>query len=171
MHDAGARRHHFEVVESALAPAQELVTLTVALVFDFDVALECVGAAEQIGDHRVVDHQVCGRQRVDLVRVAAQIGDRLAHGGQVDDARYAGEVLHHHPGGRVLDLDAGLGLRVPVGDGLDVVLGDVAAVLVAQQVLGEHFEAVGEFRGIGDGVETIDLVTLFADLQGVVGSE
>ena len=34
--------------------------------------------------------------------------------------------------------------RVPVGDRLDVVLGDVGAVLGAQQVLGEHLEAVGK---------------------------
>src|SRR5699024_3741341 len=39
MHDAGARWHHLEVAEGALAPAQELVALTVALVFDLDIAL------------------------------------------------------------------------------------------------------------------------------------
>ena len=171
VHDAGARRHHLEVVECALPPAQELVALPVALVLDLDVALECVGGAEQVGDHRVVDHQVGRRQRVDLVRVAAEVADGLAHGGQVDDAGHAGEVLHHDAGGRVLDLNAGLRLGIPVRDGLDVVLGDIAAVLVAQQVLGEDFEAVGEFLGIGDGVEAIDLVTLVADLEGVACSE
>ena len=171
MHDAGARRHHLEVVEGALAPAQELVALAVALVLDLDVALEGVGGAEQVGDHRVVDHQVGRRQRVDLVGVAAEVADGLAHGGQVDDARHAGEVLHDDAGGRELDLDAGFGLGIPVRDGLDVVLGDVAAVLGAQQVLGEHLEAVGEFLGTGDGVEAVDLVTLVADLEGVAGSE
>ena len=44
VHDAGARRHHLEVVEGALAPAQELVALAVALVLDLDVALERVRA-------------------------------------------------------------------------------------------------------------------------------
>src|SRR5262249_41361059 len=111
------------------------------------------------------------RQRVDPVRVAAEVDDRLAHGGQVDDARYAGEVLHHDPGGRVLDLNAGFRLGIPVRDGLDVLFGDVAAVLVAQQVFGEDFEAVGEFLGVGYGVEAIDLVALVADLEGVAGSE
>ena len=103
--------------------------------------------------------------------IAAQVADGLAHGGQVDDARHPGEVLHHHARGRVLDLNAGFRLGIPVRDGLDVVLGDVAAVLVAQQVLGEDLEAVGEFLRIGDGVETVDLVTLIADLEGVAGSE
>src|SRR6185312_15831054 len=106
-----------------LAPAQELVALTVALVFDLDVALEGVLPAEQVGDHRVVDHQVGGRQRVDLLGFAAQITDGLAHGGQVHDAGHTGEVLHHHPRGRVLDLDAGFGFGIPVGDGLDVFFG------------------------------------------------
>ena len=44
VHDAGARRHDLEVVERALAPAQELVALAVALVLEVDVALEGVGA-------------------------------------------------------------------------------------------------------------------------------
>ena len=101
--------HHLEVVEGALAPAQELVALAVALVLDVDVALEGVGAAEDVDDHRVVDHHLGGRQRVDLVGVAAEVADRLAHGGQVDDAGHAGEVLHDHPGRGELDLDARVG--------------------------------------------------------------
>jgi hypothetical protein len=52
-----------------------------------------------------------------------------------------------------------------------MVFGDIAAVLVAQQVFGEDFEAVGEFLRIGDGVEAIDLIALVADLQSVAGSE
>ena len=126
VHDAGARRHHLEVVEGGLAPAQELVALAVALVLDLDVALEGVGGAEQVGDHRVVDDQLGRGQRVDLLGVAAEVGDGLAHGGQVDDARHAGEVLHDHAGRGELDLDAGLGVRIPVREGLDVVGGDVA---------------------------------------------
>ena len=171
VHDAGTRRHHLEILEGALPPTQKLVALAVALVFDLDVALEGVGAAEKIRDHRVIDHQVGRRQRIDLVGVAAQIPDGLPHGGQVDDARHTGEVLHDDAGGRVLDFDAGLGRRVPVRDRLDVVLGDVAAVLVAQQVFGEHFEAVGEFLRAGHGVQAIDLVTVVADRQGVARSE
>ncbi len=40
----------------------------------------------------------------------------------------------------------------------DVLLGDVGAVLGAQQVLGEHLEAVGELLGPGYRVEAVDLV-------------
>ena len=171
MDDAGAGRHHLEVVEGALPPAQELVALAVALVLDLDVALEGVGAAEQVGDDGVVDDQVRRRQRIDLLRVAAEVADRLAHGGQVDDARHAGEVLHDHPGRGELDLDARLGRGIPVGDGLDVVFGDVRAVFGAQQVLGEHLEAVGELLGAGHRIEAVDLVAVVADLQGVARLE
>ena len=95
----------------------------------------------------MVDHQLRRRQRVDLLRVTAQLGHRLAHRGQVDDARHAGEVLHDHPGRGELDLDARVRVRVPVRDRPDVVGGDVRAVLGAQQVLEQHLEAVGKYLG------------------------
>ena len=38
----------------------------------------------------------------------------------------------------------GSAFGIPLGDRLDVVLGDVAAVFVAQQVFGEHLQAVGK---------------------------
>src|SRR5262249_38456069 len=86
VHDAGTRRHHLELVEGALTPAQELVALTVALVLQVHVALEGVRAPEDVGDDRVVDDQLGRRQRVDLGRVSTKTGDGLAHGGQVDHA-------------------------------------------------------------------------------------
>ena len=141
VHDAGARRDDLELVEGALSPAQELVALLVALVLEVDVALEGVGAAEHVDDHRVVDDQLGGRERVHLRRVAAELGDGLAHRGEVDDAGDAGEVLHDHPGGGELDLGVRLGGRVPAGQRADVVRGDVRTVLGAQQVLQQHLEA------------------------------
>ena len=140
--DAGARRDDLEVVERRLAPAQELVALAVALVLDLDVALEGVGAAEDVGDDGVVDDELGRGQRVDLGRVAAEVDDRLAHRGEVDDAGHAGEVLHDHARGRELDLGVGLGVLVPRAERADVVGGDVRAVLGAQQVLQQHLEAV-----------------------------
>ena len=171
MHDAGAGGDDLEVVEGALAPAQKLVALAVALVLDLDVAFERVGAAEDVHDDGVVDHELSGGQRIHLVDVPAQVTDRLAHGGQVDDAGHAGEVLHDHAGRRELDLDARVGRRVPIGDRVDVVLGDVGAVFGAQQVLREHLEAVGKFLRPGNGVEAVDLVTVVPHLERVACSE
>jgi hypothetical protein len=52
-----------------------------------------------------------------------------------------------------------------------VVLGDVAAVLVAQQVFGEDFQTVGKFLSARNRVQPIYLVTAVADLQGAAGLE
>ena len=173
--DAGAGRHDLEVLEGALAPAQELVALAVALVLDLDVALEGLRRTEHVGDHRVVDHQLGRRERVDLRRVAAEVGHRLAHGGQVDDAGDAGEVLHDHARRRELDLLVRVGVGVPAGQRADVLLGDVGAVLGAQQVLQQDLEAVRERRDVepvtGDLVEAEDLVRRPADVEAALGAE
>src|SRR5690606_3769167 len=124
----------------------------VALVLHFDVAFEGVGAPEHVDDHRVVDDQLGRGQRVDLGGVAAQVPDCLTHGGQVDHAGHAGEVLHDHAGRSELDLLAGLRLGVPVGQRANMVGGDVHAVLGAQQVLQQHLQAVGKPLDAVDGI-------------------
>ena len=169
--DAGARGDDLEVVERALAPTEELVTLLVALVLDLDVLLEGVRSTEGLDDDRVVDDHLGRRQRVDLVRVATEGRDCLAHGGQVDNAGNTGEVLHDHARRRELDLGVGLGIGIPVGQGVDVRLGDVGAVLGTEQVLREDLEGVGELLGSLDRRKAVDLVSLAADLKGPLGAK
>ena len=87
----------------------------------------------------MVDDQLDRDERVDPGGVAAQAGQGVAHGGEVDDAGDAGEVLHEHAFGGERDLVGGvagpltvaLGVGTPVGHGHDVVRCDVGAVLVA----------------------------------------
>ena len=86
--DAGTRRHHLEVPERLLSPAQECVPLPVAFEFDRVVARERVAGREPIDLHRVVDHQLHRRERVDLRRIAAERAHRVAHRGQIDHRRY-----------------------------------------------------------------------------------
>ncbi len=93
VNDAGVGRHDFEVAEGGLAPAQEGVALAVAREFNLVVGSQSSGSAVLIDLHRVVDHELGGRQRVDSLRVAAQLHDRIAHCGEVDDTGYAGKVL------------------------------------------------------------------------------
>ncbi len=111
--DPGVRRDDGEVVEGRLAPPQELVALTVAAELQLGVAGEGVRATEDVRDDRVVDHQLGGRQRIDLRRVPAEGHHGLAHSGEVDHARHPGEVLHDHPSRCELDLLARFGGRVP----------------------------------------------------------
>ena len=87
VHDAGARRDDLEVVEGGLAPAQELVALALRSYSMSTLRSKASGRAEEVDDDRVVDDQLGRGQRVDLGRVAAEVADGLAHGGQVDDAR------------------------------------------------------------------------------------
>ncbi len=146
--DAGVGRHHREVVERRLAPAQERVALLVALELQLGVLLERHLLGEGVDLDRVVDHQLDRHQRVDLGGIAAQLLHGVAHGGQVDDGGHAGEVLHQHAAGRVGDLDRRLVGGHPLGHRLDRVLGDRLAVLVAQQVLQQHLQRVGQARHV-----------------------
>ena len=177
MADAGAGRHDGEVLEGRLAPFQEAVALAVALVFELDVAVEGAGRAELVDDHRVVDDEVDRHQRVDPARIAAEGLHGVAHGGEVDHRRHAGEILHQDAGRPVGDLLLGLAAVVePGGHGLDVGLGDRAAVLVAQQVLEQHLHGEGQAGDAGKAVllglrQGIIGVGLVADLEGLAGIE
>ena len=94
--------------------------------------------------HRVVDDQLGRGERIDLLGIAAEAHDRLAHRGEVDDAGHAGEVLHDHARGREGDFVRGRGLRVPVQQRFDVLARDVDAVLEAQQVLEQDLQRIGQ---------------------------
>ena len=118
--DPSSRRHDLEVAEALLAPAEEGVALAVALELELDVADEGAARAEDVDLHRVVDHELDGDQRVDLLRVAAQVGHRVAHRGEVDDRGDAGEVLQQDAGRRERDLAVRLVRRDPAGHGFDV---------------------------------------------------
>ena len=156
MADSRPGRHQPEVVERALGPAQQGVALEVAGVLDRDVLVVGGRVARALDDHRVVDHQLHGDEGVDLRRVAAEAGQRVTHGGQVDDGGHAGEVLHEHALGCERDLVRGVTRRSPVPfgvgapprDGDDVVRRDVRSVLVAQQVLKQDLDGVRQARHV-----------------------
>ena len=85
--DAGVRRHDLEVAERVLAPLEEAIALLVALELELGVLVERGLAAELVDLHRVIDDELDGLERVDLARVAAHALHRVAHRGEVDDAR------------------------------------------------------------------------------------
>ena len=137
--NARVRRDDLQVVEGALAPAQEGVALAVALVVAVDVGRDRHPRGEGVDLHRVVDHQLGRDVRVDLRRVAAEVGHRAAHRGDVDDRGNAGEVLQQHARGAEAELAARLVLRLPLRDRLDAALG-----LEAERVLEQDPERVGQ---------------------------
>ena len=139
--DACAGRHDAEIVERLLAPFEEGVALHVALVFEVDVGLEGAGRAELVNHHRVVDHEVDRHQRVDLLGVAAECLDAVAHRGEVDHGGHAGEVLHQHAGRTVGDFARVLAALVrPFAEGADIVFDNRQAILEAQHVFEQHFQ-------------------------------
>ena len=151
-----------KLVERALAPAQERVALLVALELALGVDAERVAGAEDVDLHRVVDDELGRHERLDLRRVAAEVGHRVAHRGEVDDAGHAGEVLHDHARGREGDLLRRLGLRVPRRERLDVLGADADAVLGAQEVLEQDLQGERQPRDVElrlQRVEAVDLVT------------
>ena len=174
VHDAGVRRHDLEVVEGLLAPAQEAVALAVAGELDLAVLVERAGLAEDVDLHRVVDHQFGRNQRIDVLRVAAELDHGIAHRREVDHAGHAGEVLQHHARRHEGDFGVRFLLRVPVRHCLDRFLGDRDAVLAAQQVLEQdlHREGqAGEVVALAELGEAVDGVGLAVDDQLVAGGE
>src|SRR5207249_4759 len=72
MADAGRWRHHPEVVERGLAPAQEGVALAVSLVVALLVDPEGLLVPEGVDLHRVIDDQIDVDLRVDRTWAATQ---------------------------------------------------------------------------------------------------
>jgi hypothetical protein len=174
MHDSSVGRHHAEVVEGALPPAQKKIALLVAIEFEFRVGCECAGCAEQIDLHRVIDHQVNRLQRTDLVGIAAELFDRIAHHRQVRDHRHAGEILQQHSRRHERDL-ALTALAVPSRERLDLSGRHDDAVLAPQHVLDHHLDRVRHARHrepmLFERVDLVDRVALAIDRERRTSTE
>ena len=138
MYDTGARRDYPEVLEGVLGPAQKGITFPISFEFPLHVLPVGLGGAEEVDLHRMIDDEVGRHHWVDPVGITAQRLEPIPHGGQVDDARHAGEVLQHDASRQVGDLDLAGGVRAPVRDVAHVLLGDHVVVEVAQRLLEQH---------------------------------
>ena len=89
----------------------------------------------------MIDDEIHRHQWIDLLWVSSKVLHRVAHRGEIDHGRDAGEILHQHSGrpegdfllGRTLVLD-------PLRRILDVDLAGAAAVFIAQHVLNDDFK-------------------------------
>ena len=169
--NTGSRRNNAEVGECASTPTEELVALIIALVLNLDVLSQSVFATEGLDDDRVVDDHLCRVQRVNLIRVAAESLNSLTHGSQVNNTGDAGEVLHNNASRGELNLDRRISRRNPVGDSLDVLLSDVGAIFVAQQVLTENLQRVRQLLHTRHGVKSEVVIRLVSDLKLAQGVE
>ena len=109
----------------------------------------------------MIDDQVDRNERIDLFRIAAERDHRVAHRGEIDHRRDAGEILHQHPRRAERDFVFRLAAVVDPGrDRLDVFLLDGTPVFVAQQVFEHDLERKGKLGNAGEAV-------LFGSLQGI----
>ena len=106
--------------------------------------VEGVGRGEGVDLHGVVDDEVEGDERIDLFGIAAEALHGGPHGGEIDDAGDAGEILQDDAAGLEGDFELGGFFGVVVGEGLDVGFGDDVAVDVAQAGFEEDLDGVGE---------------------------
>ncbi len=166
MDDARVRRHDFEILERLLAPAQEGVALAVALELEVGVGLEGAGSAEFIHLHGMVDHQLGGLQRIDLLRIAAQLLHGVAHRCQIHHRGHAGEVLQQDARGHERDLLVRRRFGVPLGERADIFGLHRFAIFEAQQILQQDAQGVRQARGretlLVERVEAPDLVFTFS---------
>ena len=133
-----------------------------------------VAPAVDVGDDRMVDHEVDGDERVDLLRTPAERLDAVPHGGEVDDTRHAGEVLEEDPGRRVGDLPVAGGPVRKTCQCLHIARLHAHSVFVTKQVLEEELDRIGQPVEIGDASERrqpVNAVLPLTDLESVLGAE
>src|SRR5438445_219175 len=145
------------------------VALTVELELEVRIDLEGAGRAELVHDHRVVDHELGGEQRIHALRVAAHLHHRVTHGGEIHDRGDAREVLQQDARRHECNFFVRHLPGVPARQVLEIFGPDDAPIFAAQQVFEQDLQRVGEF---GDGqstalerVEAVDLVRPPARLQ------
>ncbi len=139
MANARARRHHLEISEALLSPAEEGVALDIAQKFDFVVEGQRIGGAKLIHLDGVVNDQFDGKQRIDFVGIAAKTADGVAHRGEVHHGGDAGEILHQDAGGHEGNFAGNILRRggrfgLPTSQRLNVVAMDGAIVFVAEKI-------------------------------------
>src|SRR5690606_32453673 len=115
--DTHSGRNHGEVGERLLAPLKQLVPLSISFILKFYIALVGVVCTDIVYLNGMIDDQVDRNSRIDFASVAALPDHFRAYGGDIDNGRYAREILHQYAGWFKGDLLIGTGW-VPVNQGV-----------------------------------------------------
>ena len=111
----------------------------------------------------MVDHQIDRVQRIDLLRVTAELDHRIAHRGEINHGGNAREVLQQDARRAIGDFQIGfLGLN-PFRRLFDIGDGDRAAVFITQEIFEQHFQRERQTRdvavsGIGHRAEAVIVI-------------
>jgi hypothetical protein len=102
--DSDPRRDDAETVERLRSPFEKSVSLFVPPKLHLRISLVRAFASCVVDLDRVIDHEIDGYKRLDGSRIFAEAFHCRTHRGQIDEKRYAGEVLKNHPGNDERDL-------------------------------------------------------------------
>ena len=123
----------------------------------------------------MVDDEFDGLKRVDESGIAAEFAHGVAHGGEIDNAGDAGEILEQDAAGGKGDFFVGLGVFIPGSEGADFLLSHVAAVFGAEKILQQDAQRERQVFGrdalLVEGVEAVDFVLFVADFESGAGVE
>ena len=142
MHDAVARRDHIDILEGRFGPVDEMKAVFIATILDRAVFCEGIGVeAAALHRQRVVDDQLNRHDRVDLGRITALIGNRVAKTGEIDQRGLPEDVVADNSCRKPREIEVALAI-----DQLAQRVGEHAWLAAANQIFGQHA------RGIGQGV-------------------
>jgi len=82
--------------QTPFVPAEKLISLAVAMKFQGDVLIQRVGRGEEVGLHRMIDHQVHRHWPDESAAGRRPAARWAAHRRQIDQAGHAGKVLQDH---------------------------------------------------------------------------
>src|SRR5262249_48643149 len=143
MADAGARRNYFETLERSLSPAKEGIALDVALEFDLRVQAKGICSTETVYLHGVINHQFDREERINSLRIAADLVDGFAHRGQVHNRGDAGKILQENTRGHEGNFFF-FRVRCPPGQRFNVFSMDEAAVFAAKEIFEKDAQGKGD---------------------------
>ena len=98
----------------------------------------------------MIDHEVGGHERIGFRGISAHGCEGVAHGGDVDDAGDAGEILKKHAGGHERDFFGVFTSGTAMREGIDIGGLHLAAVFVAEQVLEQNAVGERQARDVGN---------------------
>jgi hypothetical protein len=94
----------------------------------------------------VIDDEIDRHERLDQLRIFLQLLHRVAHRGEIDQERDAGEILQDDARDDEGNFVGDGRLRVPVGQRADVVFADPFSVEITQHRLEHDADADRQFR-------------------------
>ena len=151
--DAGAGRDDAEVVERALAPFQEVVAFDVAFVFEFDVVGEGLGVpnasmmTEWSMTRSTGTSGLILRGSPPRLFMPSRMAARSTTAGTPVKS-----CMRTRAGRKPISTPALPRCSGPLGSGDDVFLLDRAAVFMAQQVLEQYFQGIGQVGNVAEAI-------------------